>query len=374
MTARDYPTVQGTNPHTLVMGEEGDISNLCQFSWYEWVYFHEHTAAFPHNKEVLGRILGPARGAGNEMAQWILKANGQVVPRCSVRPLHPSELTSPSEQSKCHSFDTLIERRFGTSINPPQQLNDGDGNSGDFENFEPYDNDNEAIWPKPKIEDTVDDATGRLLNQSPAYDRMINAEVRMQLDDAAVGGKVKRQALGADGQMTGKYDTNPYHNSVLYEVEFDDGQVCEYSANVVTESMLAQVDSDGFTLKLMDGVVDHKVDHALAVSKADKWVYNRHGRLCLRKTTAGWWLLVQWKDKNETWMKLSDMKESYPIEMAEYAISRGIDDEPALDWWVVPTLRRRKAIVATLKTRMQQTMIQFPPKMVENWLRYELVS
>ena len=285
------------------------------------------------------------------MAQWILKANGRVVPCRSVRPLHPGELTSPREQSKRQSFDALIERRFGMSINPPQQLNDGDGNSGDFENFEPYEDDDEAIRPEPEIEDTVD-ATGRLLNQSPAYDRMINAEVRMQLDDTAVGGRVKRWALGPDGQTTGKYDTNPYHNSVLYKVEFDDGQVREYSANVIVESMLAQVDSDGFTLKLMDGVVDHKVDHALAISKADKWVYNRHGWRRLCKTTTGWWILVRWKDENETWMKLSDMKESYLIEMAEYAMSRGIDDEPAFDWWVVATLRRRKAIVATLKTRM----------------------
>ena len=179
---------------------------------------------------------------------------------------------------------------------------------------------------------------------------MINAEVRMQLDDTAVGGRVKRWALGPDGQMTRKYETNPYHNSILNEVEFDDGQVREYSANVIAESMLAQVDSDGFTLKHMDGVVDHKVNRALAISKADKWVYNRHGRRCLRKTTTGWWFLVQWKDENETWMKLSEMKESYPIEMAKYAISRGIDNKPAFHWWVVPTLKRRKAIVAALKT------------------------
>ena len=285
------------------------------------------------------------------MAQWILKANGWVVPHHSVRPLHPGELTSPSEQSKRQSFDALIERRFGTSINPPQQLNDGDGNSGDFKNFEPYEDDDEAIQPEPEIEDTVD-TTSRLLSQSPAYDHMINAEVQKQLDDAAVGGKVRRWALGPDGQTTGKYDTNPYHNSVLYEVEFDNGQVHEYSANVIAKSMLAQVDSDGFTLKLMDGIVDHKVDCALAISKADKWVYNRHRRQRLHKTTAGWWLLVRWKDENATWMKLLDMKESYPIEMAEYAISRGIDDEPAFVWWVVPTLKRRKVIIVALKTRM----------------------
>ena len=105
---------------------------------------------------------------------------------------------------------------------------------------------------------------------------MINAEVRMQLDDAAVGGRVKRRALGPDCQTTAKYDTNPYHNSILYDVEFDDGQVREYSANVIAESMLAQVDSDRFTSKLMDGVVNHKVHRTLAITKADKWVYNRH--------------------------------------------------------------------------------------------------
>ena len=121
---------------------------------------------------------------------------------------------------------------------------------------------------------------------------MINAEVRIQLDDAAISGKVKRWALGPDGQMTGKYNANPYHNSILYEVEFADGQVHEYAANVIAKSMLAQVDWDGVTIQLMDGVVDHKVDCALAVSKTDKWVYSHHGRWRLHKTTIGWWLLV----------------------------------------------------------------------------------
>ena len=66
------------------MAEEGDISSLCQYGWYEWCYYREHTAPFPNNREVLGRVLGPACGEGNEMAQWVLKANGRVVPRRSL--------------------------------------------------------------------------------------------------------------------------------------------------------------------------------------------------------------------------------------------------------------------------------------------------
>ena len=82
LTAKDNFKLHGTMPHTTTLAEEGDISSLCQFGWYdEWCYYREQTAAFPHNREVLGRVQGPAQGEGNEMAQWVLKANGKVVPR-----------------------------------------------------------------------------------------------------------------------------------------------------------------------------------------------------------------------------------------------------------------------------------------------------
>ena len=72
MTANNLFQLQGQNPYMATLGEMGDISNLCQFSWYEWVYFWQHTAAFPYQKEVLGRCLGLTKDEGNEMAQWVL--------------------------------------------------------------------------------------------------------------------------------------------------------------------------------------------------------------------------------------------------------------------------------------------------------------
>ena len=84
LTAKDNFKLHGTTPHTATLAEEGDISSLCQFGWYEWCYYREQAAAFPHNHEVLGRVLGPARGEGNEMAQWVLKATRMVVPRQSL--------------------------------------------------------------------------------------------------------------------------------------------------------------------------------------------------------------------------------------------------------------------------------------------------
>ena len=124
LTAKNVFRLHGSTPHMLTTGDEGDISNLCQYEWYEWCYFRDQTAAFPNNKEVLGRVLRPASGPGNEMAQWILKANGRVVPRRSLRPLKVDELHSPVEIKKRDVFDELIKRRWGSPMTPSNtQLN-----------------------------------------------------------------------------------------------------------------------------------------------------------------------------------------------------------------------------------------------------------
>ena len=70
-----------------MIDETGDISNLCMYKWYEWCYFRENKEGFPFNIKIIGCIIGPAKGDGNKMAQWVLKSNGQVVPRRTARPL-----------------------------------------------------------------------------------------------------------------------------------------------------------------------------------------------------------------------------------------------------------------------------------------------
>ncbi len=50
-----------------------------------------------------------------------------------------------------------------------------------------------------------------------------------------------------------------------------------------------------------------------------------------------------------TWESLKDVKESHPLEMAEYAITQGIDHEPVFNWWVPQILRLRKRIISLVK-------------------------
>jgi hypothetical protein len=64
LTAKGNFKLHSSDAYTLLTSAEGDISNLCQYGWYDWCYYREQTAKFPFNCEVLGRVLGPARGEG----------------------------------------------------------------------------------------------------------------------------------------------------------------------------------------------------------------------------------------------------------------------------------------------------------------------
>ena len=78
---------------------------------------------------------------------------------------------------------------------------------------------------------------------------------------------MKKRAVNDDGAMIGTYDDNPMLNSMLYEVEFADGTVKEYAANVIAESMLTQVDSDGYSTPVMQGIINYKMDPGCAIQK-----------------------------------------------------------------------------------------------------------
>ena len=76
LTANSNFSLHGANTYTSLTGKEGDISNLCQYKWYDWWYYIEHKEFFTFNQKVPGRVLGHAVGTGNDMVQWILKSNG----------------------------------------------------------------------------------------------------------------------------------------------------------------------------------------------------------------------------------------------------------------------------------------------------------
>ena len=81
---------------------------------------------------LLGRVLAPSVGFGNEMAQWILKVNGRVVSQRSARPLRNDDIYNDNKEKKRKVFDELIELRWGSSLNFP--MNSTKTEEQEFEN------------------------------------------------------------------------------------------------------------------------------------------------------------------------------------------------------------------------------------------------
>ena len=254
-------------------------------------------------REILGRVLGPAKGEGNEMAQWILKANGRVVPRRTAVPLNIAKLNSETENKKRTIFDQLISKIWGTSISPP----DISDHAEHDKIHDPYEDEDEPACAMPEFFDPVDDDTNKLLDQQPSYDLLIHYEIILPHRDKIRNAKILRRSLDPTGRSVGCYHKNPILNTLVYDVEFPDGEVKEYSANVIAENPLSQVDDEGFLLTVFDSILEYTKDDS-AIEKKDLYFKTRSGKKRMRKTTCGWEFLVLWKDVSKTWVPLKDMK------------------------------------------------------------------
>jgi hypothetical protein len=71
----------------------------------------------------------------------------------------------------------------------------------------------------------------------------------------------------------------------------------------------------------------------------------------MKCSTIGWQLCCQWKDGSTSWDNLADLKESHPLETAEYAVTHSIDHKPAFNWWVPHVLKKRDPIISLVNKR-----------------------
>jgi hypothetical protein len=153
------------------------------------------------------------------------------------------------------AFDELIERRHGTSINPPKPMK-GESDTKRPDNAH-GDADTEPAGELPDIEDILD-FTGKVLNQQPMWDKMINAEIILQQGYKLQRGKAKRRSNDGNGKTIGTYSDNSIMNSIVHEIEFPDGELKEYAANILEENMLSQVDHEGHNVMLMREIIDYR--------------------------------------------------------------------------------------------------------------------
>ena len=79
------------------------------------------------------------------------------------------------------------------------------------------------------------------------------------------------RSVGPEEAIEDSYDNNSILNSLLYNTEFPDRQVKEYSANMIVENMLYGLDSNSFLVTMLEVITDYAKDNT-TLSIANKYV------------------------------------------------------------------------------------------------------
>ena len=183
-------------------------------------------------------------------------------------------------------------------------------------------------------------------------DKFLGQTLQLPLNDEMTHAKVIRGKRRNDGSLIGIENSIPILDTRIFEIEHADGSISEYNTNVLLENLYEQVDDNGNQYNIFDSIIDHRKNDD-AISKEDGYIISQNGVRRKIITTKGWELNVRWKDGSESWIPMNEIKESNPLEVAEYSISRIINNEPAFSWWVATILNKRNRIINKVKSRIK---------------------
>jgi Reverse transcriptase (RNA-dependent DNA polymerase) len=345
-TALSMPDLQGRTPEENIHARMVDISAYSQFDWYSHVWFIDYPKDAATSRRQLGRWLGVAEHVGSPLCYIILPKSCKPIIRSSVQPVTDDERLQPEIKLLIEKFDAAVERKIGNSRTDAEV-------SEDLPNIplEPTD---------VQVEDVILDAESDPIGSAPevdlaeaddwtpeSYDTYISAKVMLPKGDTSWQARVLGRAKDDNGNPIGKRHQNPILDTREYEVQLPDGSIDILSANAIAEAMYSQVDEQGHHHLLIKEISDHRKDGS-AVATDDGYYPGTQQK---RWTTKGWFLLVEWKDGGSNWVPLKDLKESNPIEVAEYAVANKLVHEPVFAWWVPHFIRQRDRNVLKMKSR-----------------------
>jgi Reverse transcriptase (RNA-dependent DNA polymerase) len=343
LSALDIPQLEGRTPTELVTGSTPDISAHALFDFYEPVYYMDPARQFPFEKKRLGFVLGVYEATIDEMAYYILGDKGKVVVRKSIWGLSDDERQIPQIKINLLDLTNAVNALVGDKVKDT----DMDPEMLDYLPSVPpdlFDDISETHLP------SEDGPTVDIDHTPESYDQYLASEVLLPFGGEYKRAKVRGRKRDADGLLIGIRNDNPMFDTRQYEVEFPDGSTETFTANLIAENIYSQIDSEGHSFAVMNEIVDHR-SNGHALSKDDGTFRDKYGRKHMKITTRGWDLQVEWKDGTTDWIPLKDLKESNPIEVAEYAVANKISEEPAFAWWVRGVLRKRDRIISKVASR-----------------------
>ena len=307
-------------PVESVLGNVQDISEYIEFDFHGFIKFYD-----PHKGEQLGHWLGVCKNIGAGMVYYILQQNGYVISRSTICNLSKEEWL---DENECKQRDEFEEEEYKIL--------------GSFDKSLVHLAANDKM-EEPLTSDVPMADVNPGNNEVYRPNELMGMEVYLSHGDHTELAKVLGRKRNADGNFVGQKHSNPILDSRVFVVEFPDGEQKDIGYNILAEHLHSQMDNEGNVYKLFWGIIGHR-KKAGAVDKADQYrqVGNKQVK---KKTLAGWDIEVEWVDGSSSWFPLKEVKNSNSVELAEYAMHNRLNLEPAFDWWVRDTLKRKKCLI-----------------------------
>jgi hypothetical protein len=331
----------------IITGDTPDISEYLDFEFYDWVVFRSNAGL---GEAELGKWLGVSHRVGRLMSYWILPSSGIPISATTVQRLTNDERHTDEMKSRMQRYEVKLTTVFEA---PSADITRGLGNVALNKIIDPENEDPEFYQEFTRvIDDNALRHTDDISDIEVTSDQYIGMELALSRggEGEAMHAKVKKRVRDEEGNPVGRANYNPLLDSRKYEVEYVDGHVEELTANIIAENLIAQVDEEGQRQMMMSEIVDHRVLPD-AIPQSQGTYVNQYGVKRRKTTTRGWEILVEWKDGSTDWVSLKDLKESYPVELAHYAMNQNLQDEPAFAWWLPYTLKKEKRILQKIKSK-----------------------
>ena len=191
--------------------------------------------------------------------------------------------------------------------------------------------------------------------ESTEFDKFLGVYMEIPGDDgeSKVLAKVKDRKRDHDGKLIGQSHSTPILDTAVYNVVTPDGNLHEYSANVITENLWDQADDDGYNYRQLYEIIGHR-RNSDAIAIEDGFYETKTGMKRRVITTKGWDFQIKWESGDVSYISLKDIKETNPLEIAGYVMANKLDKEPAFAWWIKTALKRRNTIISKVSQRTRK--------------------
>ena len=195
----------------------------------------------------------------------ILTAKGKVIHCSSVWPVQANNNNDERNKEHFDDYTQILRQSLGAQM--IAEIAEDEKNDDEFANdtptFVPYEV--EASKQQKAIEIEHD--------PTDSFDKLISAQVSLPISGIQQKGCVIRWKRDHAGNPGGKYSSNPYHDTSLYDVEFNDGHVESFPANLIAQHIYEQLDDDGNCFCLIEEIIDHRKDKSAVLQENKMYMF-----------------------------------------------------------------------------------------------------